>query len=188
MTNTYKKDIQSISNKDINSKENIIININEDIFINENNPNMHLSPKSMKERNIEEENVIYKKSSTYNIGEGVTVITINNFNDNQNINNKIPVKKSKTRNEENINRLNLGYHFNHNGPNHLGTVLETINEVSNSKVDSSDLSDDDDNINNKNSNNINNCIENNKKNETNSEAKKNGSTSLTPSPTKNTLH
>ena len=173
MTNTCKKDIQSISNKDRNSKENIIININEDIYINENIPNTHLSPKSMKERNIEEENVIYKKSSTYNIGEGVTVITINNFNDGQNINNKMPVKKAKTRNEENINRLNLGYHFNHNGPNRLGTVLETINEVSNSKVDSSDLSDDDDNINNKNGNNINNNnIENNKKNETNSEAKK----------------
>ena len=134
----------------------------------------------------------YKKSSTYNIGEGVTAVKINNFNDNK-INNRSPVKKSKTCNEENINRLNLGYRYNDKVQNHLGTVLETINEVSNSKVDSSELSDNDDDNNddnkNKNDNNINVINnENNRKKETNSDNKKNDSEYNTAIATKNTLH
>ena len=106
--------------------------------------NIQLSPISNSNRKIEEDNLTYIKSSTYNIGEGVTVFQINNFNDNINID-KSAVKKSKTCKEgtiNNTNRLNIQTKFNNMGPNRLGTVLETIFEVSNSKVDSSELSDD----------------------------------------------
>ena len=133
--------------------------------------NIQLSPISDSNRKIEEDNLTYIKSSTYNIGEGITVFQINNFNDSMNIN-QSAVKKSKTCKEEtinNINRLNIQYRFNNNnnGPNRLATVLETINEVSNSKVDSSELSDDNNNNENNNENNIleNNIIESNNNNE-----------------------
>ena len=99
----------------------------------------------------------------------MTAIKINNFNDNR-INNRSPVKKSKKSNKENINRLNLDYCYNDKVKNHLGNVLETINEISNFKVDSSEISDkeddNNDNNNNKNDNNNNNNAiknENNRK-------------------------
>ena len=94
--------------------------------------------------------MLFKKSSSYKIGEGVTSFKINNFNDN-------PIdgfKKSRTYREENIYGLNLPYQANNNGQNRFATILETINEVS-SKIDSSELCDNDDK-NNKNNNNENN--------------------------------
>jgi hypothetical protein len=131
----------------------------------------------------------------------VSSIKINDFDDN-NINNnnvdnevpKSPVKKSKTCNEEMANRLNIGNALDR-GPNHLGAVLETINEVSNSRVDSSELSDDSEEEQNNNDNNNKNInsiniknIENNRKKETNSQTKKNDSDYNTATATKNTLH
>ena len=69
---------------------------------------------------------------TYNFGEDQTQSQLGNFN---NINKKDSVKKSKT--SKDVNRLNLNYCFNNNGQNRLNTVLETIFEVSNSKLDCS---------------------------------------------------
>jgi len=92
----------------------------------------------------DEENLLFRKSSSYKIGEGVTSFKINNFNDN-------PIdgfKKSRTYREENIYGANLPYQGMNNGQNRFATILETINEVS-SKVDSSELSDDKENKNNK---------------------------------------
>ena len=145
-------------------------------MLKDNKQTINLSSKSLKEKNIEEE----KKSSTNNVGDEMTVpLVINNINDNNNAQNK-----GANNNNEDNNRLNLGV----NGQNRLGTVLETINEVSNSKVDSSDLSDDDEEDNNNNNANIdnnkksmdNNDNTNNKK-EVISECKKNDSD-------KNTFH
>ena len=48
------------------------------------------------------------------------------------------IKKSKTCNEENNNRLNVN-RVSDNGINRLATVLETIKEVSNSRAGSSEL-------------------------------------------------
>ena len=196
--NSSKKDIQSISNKSKSksSKDHINIHNSDDKCLKENAPNIHLSSKSDKRKNNEEENSQYKKSSSYHIREGASPITINNFEDNNNNDNidvtKSPVKKSKTCNENNINRLDLGYKLD-KGANHLGTVLETINE--DSKVDSSELSDDEDEVQNNNDNNNNNNRninsniitnnENNRKKETNSETKKNDSDYNTATATKN---
>ena len=101
-------------------------------------PNINLSPRSDQNKIVEAENIEYKKSNSYNLGEGVTLFKINNFNDNQN--NQNNVKKSKTYKEKNINRLNLTYKVNNIGHRRLDTVLETINEVSNSNLHSSYLS------------------------------------------------
>ena len=71
-------------------------------------------------------------------------IVIKNKNENRNLINEM--KKSKTFNiDENIN-CNLQYN---NGQNYLETVKETLNEVSNSKIDISGLNEE------KNNNNIN---------------------------------
>ena len=98
----------------------------------------------------DEENLLFKKSSSYKLGEGVTSFQINNFNDN-------PIdglKKSRTCREENMYGYNLPYQGNNNGPGRFATILETINEVS-SKIDSSELSDDDENKNKNNNDNNN---------------------------------
>ena len=133
----------------LNSNEIDFISINKNKNIKERNlsnkniiPSIKLSPNNGPIKKIEDDNSLYKKSSTYNIGEGETSFTINNFNDSGNNKNSIYIK-SKTCKEENINKLNLQYRFNNNICRfHLDAVLETINEVSNSRVDSSDLSED----------------------------------------------
>lgn len=140
----------------LNQNETDFISINTNKNIKERNlsnknliPSIYLSPNTGQIKKIEEDNSFYKKSSSYNIGEGETVFTINNFNDNLNYNNSIYIK-SKTCKEQNNNRLNLQYRINNIiYQNHLDKVLETINEVSNSRVDSSDLSEDKNNEDNK---------------------------------------
>ena len=165
---------------------------------NDNNipkENLNLSSKSEKGKKNEEQKE-FKKSSTYNMGEGAILIKMKNFNDISN-NNSPYVKKSKSFKEININRLNLPYRINNNGGYHLDTVLETINEVSNSIVDSSELSDDDEEEENNEENNANNnnnvkCLnyDSNKKKEreTISDSKKNDSEYNANTATKNTLN
>ena len=138
-------DIKNISDVNVPSALNIINQSESDLKSKSNNSlgkniNIHLSQRIFSDKNIEEENNPYKKSSTYNIGEGVTLFTINNFNDNNT--GKNSVKKSKSQKEGKSNNLNLQSRVNNNVQNHLATVLETINEVSNSKIDSSEISDD----------------------------------------------
>lgn len=92
------------------------------------------------------------KSITYNICNDYTSFD-NNLNDNQN-NNYLLLQKSRTcRENEIINMPSFTFRFNNLRQNHLETVLETVSEVSNSKVDSSKISDNKEN--NENSENIN---------------------------------
>ena len=160
---------------DKNSIKNKSNNLNLKNINNEEksqSQSINISGKSENEKKSEEEKVLFKKSNSYNLAEGVTFFKINNFND-KNINNNDALKKSKTFREENIYGLNIPYRLN-NGQNHLATVLETINEVSNSRVDSSELSDDEnknennnDNKNKNNNININNIVKSNENNQIN---------------------
>ena len=60
------------------------------------------------------------------------------------------IQKSRTcRENENIHSSSFTLRLNQFGQNRLETVLETISEVSKSKVDSSEISDDDENEENK---------------------------------------
>lgn len=146
-------------------------------------PNINLSPRSDQNKIIEAENIEYKKSNSYNLGEGVTLFKINNFNDNQN--NQNNVKKSKTYKEKNINRLNLTYKVNNIGHRRLDTVLETINEVSNSNLHSSYLSNQKDIKENNNANKDKNNI---KKEIHNENEKVNDTEHNTGTATKNTMN
>ena len=103
----------------------------------------------------------YSKSSTFNYDLNGNLYIVNNKlkNENENVNiienifDNNEMKKSKTFNiDENIN-CNLQYN---NGQNYLETVKETLNEVSNSRIDISGLNDDK-------NNNINNINNNQKK-------------------------
>ena len=120
---------------------NLTIKIDDNQELNllaiNNNSNSAKSPQK------NEEDKIWTKSNTYALGER----DISNNEDNY------ESKKSKTISEnENVPRIN-----NLRLNNHLETVLETINEISNSKIDVSKLSDDPekDNKNNNLNNNIN---------------------------------
>ena len=99
----------------------------------------------------EEEDKIWTKSNTYALGE--RDMSNNELIDNNLNENIYESKKSKTISDnENVQRIN-NFRLN----NHLETVLETINEISNSKIDVSKLSDDPekDNKNSNLSNNVN---------------------------------
>ena len=108
------------------------------LLVKNNNANSGKNPQK------NEEDKIWTKSNTYALGER----DISN-----NENNNYESKKSKTISEnENVPRIN-----NLRLNNHLETVLETINELSNSKIEVSKLSDDPekDNKNNNLNNNVN---------------------------------
>ena len=107
------------------------------LLVKNNNANSGKNPQK------NEEDKIWAKSNTYALGER----DISNNEDNY------ESKKSKTISEnENVPRIN-----NLRLNNHLETVLETINELSNSKIEVSKLSDDPekDNKNNNLNNNVN---------------------------------
>ena len=95
----------------------------------------------------------YSKSSTFNYDLNGNLYIVNNKlkNENENVNiienifDNNEMKKSKTFNiDENIN-CNLQYN---NGQNYLETVKETLNEVSNSRIDISGLNEEKNNNNN----------------------------------------
>ena len=67
------------------------------------------------------------------------------------------IQKSRTSENENFHYLSFTLRLNNLGQNRLETVLETLSEASNSKVDSSEISEEDENN------------QNNKKNEENEE-------------------
>ena len=85
-----------------------------------------------------EDNKKLIKSSTFNKEKNIAY-EINNINEIP-INNENSIQKSRTI-ENQIPRLSFTLRFNNMGPNHLETVLETVSEASNSKVDSSEISD-----------------------------------------------
>jgi hypothetical protein len=94
-------------------------------------------------------NKIYIKSSTYNKRENNISFNINNLNDNST--NREQIQKSRTSENDNFHYSSFTLRLNNLGQNRLETVLETVSEASNSKVDSSEISDEDGN----NGNNIN---------------------------------
>ena len=130
--------------------QNLTIKIEDNqelnLLVNNHNSNGTKIPQKN-----EEEDKIWTKSNTYALGE--RDISNNELIDNNLNVNIYEAKKSKTISEnENVQRIN-NFRLN----NHLETVVETINEISNSKIDASKLSDDaeKDNKNNNLSNNVN---------------------------------
>ena len=88
---------------------------------------------------------MYAKSRTYNKKENNITHNIIKLSDNA-INNINQIQKSRTcRENQNIHRTSFTLRLNNFGQNHLETVLETVSEVSISKVDSSEISDEDEN-------------------------------------------
>ena len=102
-------------------------------------------------------NKIYIKSSTYNKRENNISFNINNLNDNST--NREQIQKSRTSENDNFHYSSFTLRLNNLGQNRLETVLETVSETSNSKVDSSEISDEEENN------------ENNLKNEENEDKK-----------------
>lgn len=88
-----------------------------------------ISQDLFNDKNMDRGLYSYKKTSTYSIGEE----NANSLNFTSINNNKSLYKKAKSYKDK-INS------FNNKNQNHLGTVLETINEVSNSKIDCSQIS------------------------------------------------
>ena len=108
------------------NEQNLTIKIDDNqelnLLVKNNNSNSEKTPQK------NEEDKIWTKSNTYALGER----DISN-----NENNNYDSKKSKTISEnESVQRIN-----NLRLNNHLETVLETINEISNSKIEASKLSD-----------------------------------------------
>jgi hypothetical protein len=88
-------------------------------------------------------NKIYIKSSTYNKRENNISFNINNLNDNST--NREQIQKSRTSENDNFHYSSFTLRLNNLGQNRLETVLETVSEASNSKVDSSEISDEEEN-------------------------------------------
>jgi hypothetical protein len=132
------------------NEQNLTIKIDDNqelnLLVKKNNSNSAKNPQKN-----EEEDKIWTKSNTYALGE--RDMSNNELIDNNLNENIYESKKSKTISDnENVQRIN-NFRLN----NHLETVLETINEISNSKIDVSKLSDDPekDNKNSNLSNNVN---------------------------------
>jgi hypothetical protein len=132
------------------NERNLTIKIDDNqelnLMVKNNNSYSAKSPQKN-----EEEDKIWTKSNTYALGE--RDMSNNELIDNNLNENIYESKKSKTISDnENVQRIN-NFRLN----NHLETVLETINEISNSKIDVSKLSDDPekDNKNSNLSNNVN---------------------------------
>ena len=132
--------IQKETPREIENENNSLINnidINDDYTDNLNNNNFNKNQPGHKK-----EEFFFSKTCTYDFDE------YNNSNSIQNLKYKYIninkaeeiVKKSKSL-KENDKRINSIIGINNNGNNHLETVLETINEVSLSKVNSSGIND-----------------------------------------------
>ena len=131
---TTTKEVDNNINNNINNSEinNCKNNTNESLKLSENN----------NKNEEKEENKKFTKSSTYNEQNNKSNNSFNNciLNDNDIINNNlIQLQKSRTCENEVFQRQSFTLGFNNINRNHLETVLETVSEVSNSKVDSSDV-------------------------------------------------
>ena len=82
---------------------------------------------------------LFIKANTFNKNP-IKISNNNNSNEPPPNDSKKRLVKARTCNEmDNINyKANFSLGLNNLGPNHLGTVLEAINEVSNSNIDSSE--------------------------------------------------
>jgi hypothetical protein len=141
----YKETSKEFENNNKANDMNDNIN-NSDLcnYRNNTNESLKISLKSENNKINEEkdEPIEYTKSSTYNNHTNQSnnsFINCNNLNDNDNdnLNNNARIQKSRTLQENDaFQRQCFTFHFNNINGNHLETVLETISEVSNSKVDS----------------------------------------------------
>ena len=115
-------------------------NSNDSIKLSQRSENYYINSNSK----IEDIKKIITKSNTYNkSNDPSTAFNIINLNDNLNNN----IQKSRTYREENlnINRTSSILRLMNLNQNHLETVLETVSEASNSKVDSSGISNENEN-------------------------------------------
>ena len=126
-------------------------NNNNNINQKENNTNDNCNPSSgeiEKNRRKSENNIngknkngdknevkLFIKSNTFNKNPN-KISNNNNSNEPPPIDSKKRLVKARTCNE--MDNINFSLGLNNLGPNHLGTVLEAINEVSNSNIDSSE--------------------------------------------------
>ena len=85
---------------------------------------------------------LFIKSNTFSKHTNNNTKINNNSNEHPQDDSKKKIQKAKTCNE--LDKINFSVGLNNVGQNHLGTVLEAINEVSNSNVDSSEISIDED--------------------------------------------
>ena len=136
-----------------------------DITIPQVLSNINSNPQETPKESFCDENIIplrksFSKSNTFDYDINGNLIYNNNDIKNGNINllGGKDVKKSKTFNENDvIQNVNYNQHLNY-GQNYLETVLETLNEMSNSKIDLSGINEN--KINDDNINEIKNKIEN----------------------------
>ena len=137
--NEFQQIQSKIKHSSKNNSKNL--NLSNDIKDNIDSKSQSQSQSINVSAEIEDDNFLLKRSTSYKLGESIVSYKINNFND-------IPsnkLKKSRTYKEEATNGLYFPYSIYNNQQNHCAAVLETINEVVSSRVDSSELSDDDEN-------------------------------------------
>lgn len=125
--------------REIENENNSLIN-NIDINIGEFPDNLNNNNFNGNQFRTQEKEILLSKSCTYDLGDYINSNNIQNLKGKYvNINKTEEfVKKSKSL-KENDKRINSFLGINNNGNNHLETVLETINEVSLSKINSSEL-------------------------------------------------
>lgn len=130
----------------ITNINNYMRNSSESVKLSQRSENYYINNTNSKKEDI------YKtitKSNTYDKrNDQSTSFNIINLNDNMNNN----IQKSRTcRENENIfiNRTSSILHLINLNQNHLETVLETVSEASNSKIDSSEISNENENNSNK---------------------------------------
>ena len=121
-------------------------NSSESVKLSQRSENYYINNNNSKKEDIFK---TITKSNTYDKrNDQSTSFNIINLNDNMNNN----IQKSRTcRENENIyiNRTSSILHLINLNQNHLETVLETVSEASNSKIDSSEISNENENNSNK---------------------------------------
>ena len=130
----------------ITNINNYMRNSSESVKLSQRSENYYINNNNSKKEDIFK---TITKSNTYDKrNDQSTSFNIINLNDNMNNN----IQKSRTcRENENIyiNRTNSILHLINLNQNHLETVLETVSEASNSKIDSSEISNENENNSNK---------------------------------------
>ena len=130
----------------ITNINNYMRNSSESVKLSQRSENYYINNTNSKKEDIFK---TITKSNTYDKrNDQSTSFNIINLNDNMNNN----IQKSRTcRENENIfiNRTSSILHLINLNQNHLETVLETVSEASNSKIDSSEISNENENNSNK---------------------------------------
>ena len=130
----------------ITNINNYMRNSSESVKLSQRSENYYINNNNSKKEDIFK---TITKSNTYDKrNDQSTSFNIINLNDNMNNN----IQKSRTcRENENIyiNRTSSILHLINLNQNHLETVLETVSEASNSKIDSSEISNENENNSNK---------------------------------------